>query len=254
MRFCSEDIKMLEEKRFVREVCNCPLLLIGVFVALFSVFLSSCAFYKTASKPDTVTSISVSEKLLMDECVDLSSVLIETNSELWQVKEFQGEQVIQIVNNTDQDGIRGKAALIGGVRRNYSMEAELKFLGHHFKFEEAGWFGLVIRAQDTENYELVWFMPNSKSETAAYLAVAHGVVPWWTEAYETQKKVRPYIPDDTWFRVRVDVIDDEMTLYVEDKPVFTKKLTFYLSKGRPGLYVGTATDAVFRRIVISDLP
>ena len=81
----------------------------------------------------------------------------------------------------------------------------------------------------------------------------HGVVPWWTEAYAIQKEVSPHIPHNTWFGVRVDLVNDEMTLYVEDEIILTKKLTYYLSEGRPGLYVGTATDAAFRRIVIKDL-
>ena len=98
-------------------------------------------------------------------------------------------------------------------------------------------------------------MPNAESgKTAAYLAVAHGVVPWWTEAYATQQKGGSRIPPNTWFRAHVDVVHDEFTLYVEDQIVFTKKLTYYLSEGRPGFYIGTATDAAFRRVMIKDLP
>jgi len=135
------------------------------------------------------------------------------------------------------------------------MRAEMRFLGHHLPQERGGWFGFVMRAQDTQNYELVWFMPTAESaKTAAYLAVAHGVVPWWTEAYATQEKGGPCIPPNTWFGARVDVVGDEFTLQVEGQIVFAKKLTYYLSEGRPGLYVGTTTDAAFRRVVIEDLP
>lgn len=103
--------------------------------------------------------------------------------------------------------------MIGDIRRNYSMQAELKFLGHHLPQKRAGWFGLVMLARDLENYELVWHMPNAESgKMAAYLSVAHGVVPWWIETYATQEKGNPHIPNNTWFRVRVDVVNDEMTL------------------------------------------
>lgn len=191
----------------------------------------------------------------MDKSVDLSKVSVETNSPLWQIKRLGHEQIIQVTGNREEDHIHGKVALIGDVRENYSMQAELKFLGHHLPQQRAGWFGLAVRARDLENYELVWFMPNTESErTVAYLVVAHGVVPWWAEAYATQEKVSPNIPRDIWFGVRIDVANDEVTLYVEDEFVFTKKLTYYLSGGRPGLYVGTATDAAFRRIAITDLP
>jgi hypothetical protein len=48
-------------------------------------------------------------------------------------------------------------------------------------------------------------------------------------------------------------VGDEFTVYVEGQPVFTKKITYYFKDGRPGFFVGTATDAAFRRIVIEDL-
>ena len=185
--------------------------------------------------------------------IDLSTVVIETNSPLWQVIVSQDEHIIQVTGNTEEDHRGGKVALIGDTRKNYSMQVDLKFLGHYLP-ERAGWFGIVMRAHDVKNYELVWFMPEAENKkTAAYISVAHGIVPWWTEAYATQEKGCPHIPRNTWFTVRVDVVDDEMTLYIEDKIVFTKKLTYYLSEGRPGLYVGTATDAAFRRIVLTTM-
>jgi hypothetical protein len=134
------------------------------------------------------------------------------------------------------------------------MNAEMRFLGHHLREGDGGWFGFVIRAQDISNYELVWFMPKAGArQTSAYLSVAHGIVPWWTEAYTSQQKGTLQIPYDKWFAARVDVIGDEFSLYANDSHVFTKKMTYYLSEGRPGFYVGTATDAAFRRVVIKDL-
>ncbi len=191
----------------------------------------------------------------MNEFLDLSSVDLETNSPLWQVAESEGELILQVVDNKLEDHIGGKVALLGDAKHNYTMQAEMRFLGHHLPEERGGWFGFVMRAQDTQNYELVWFMPTAESgKTAAYLAVAHGVVPWWTEAYATQQKGGPYIPPDTWFQARVDVVGDEFTLQVEGQTVFAKKLTYYLSEGRPGFYVGTATDAAFRRVAVEGLP
>ncbi|MFQ5980663.1 MAG: hypothetical protein ACE5OZ_21205 [Candidatus Heimdallarchaeota archaeon] len=159
-----------------------------------------------------------------------------------------------LVINVEVDHVSGKVALIGTNKRNYSMQVELRFLGHHLSQEHAGWFGVVMRAQDLENYELVWFMPNAESgKTVAYVPVAHGVVPWWTEAYATQEKGTIPIPANNWFQVRIEVTDDNMSLFVEDNLIFSKKLTYYLSDGRPGLYVGTATDAAFKRILIEEL-
>ena len=76
----------------------------------------------------------------------------------------------------------------------------------------------------------------------------------YRQNYANQKKGNPHIPTDSWFRARVDVSGDEFTVYVNDQFVFTKKITYYLTKGHAGFFVGTATDAAFRRIVIEDLP
>lgn len=190
----------------------------------------------------------------MNECVDLTKIALETNSPLWQTCGSDSETVLCVTGNEKVDHIGGTVALIGNTRRNYTMRVEMRLLGHHLPQENGGWLGFVMRARDTRNYELAWFMPNAEGgETAAYLAVAHGVVPWWTEAYVSQKKGRVSIPCDTWFEARVDVVGNEFTLYADSHEVFRKKLSYYLSEGRPGLYVGTATDAAFRRVVLEDL-
>jgi hypothetical protein len=174
--------------------------------------------------------------------------------------------VLQVADNvatTDRAGTAayldeehlGKDALIGEVRHNYGMQAEMRFLGYHHPMPNAGCFGFAMRAQGFLNYEIVWFMPNAEAKsTAPYAPVAHGIVPSWTEAYATQKKGNPRIPADAWLQARVDVVGDEFTVYAEDKLVFTKKITYYFSKGRPGFFFGTATDAAFRRSIIEGPP
>ena len=190
----------------------------------------------------------------MSSVIALSQSKLQTNSDLWEIVKAEDEMVLQVVGNRAIDHVGGKVALIGEPRSNYTMSADMRFLGHHLIDGNGGWFGFVIRARDESNYELVWFMPLAeKGGSVAYLSVAHGIVPWWTEAYSTQQKGTPRIPSDDWFRARVEVFGDEFSLYVENELVFTKKLTYYLSEGYPGLYVGTATDAMFRRIEIDDL-
>ncbi len=190
----------------------------------------------------------------MANLINLAAANLETNSPLWHIAELEGELVLQVLNNRHEDHIGGRVALVGGPRHNYTMQAEMRFWRHHLPQDRAGWFGFVLRAQDTDNYELVWFMPGAAyGKTAAYLAVAHGVVPWWTEAYASQEKAGPAIPLDRWFQASIDVQEDEFTLYVEGQTVFRKKLTYYRTVGRPGFYVGTCTDAAFRRVAIDDL-
>jgi len=183
---------------------------------------------------------------------------LETNSHLFQVLESEGDTSLVLRNNLynpPQDDRIGKVALLGKPLKNYRMSAEMKFLGHHLEMSGAGWFGFVIRAKDLDNYELVWFMPAAEeSSTVAYVPVAHGLVPWWTEAYATQQKGGPCLPQKGWFEARVDVVEDEVTVFVNDSFVFTKKLTYHLQEGYPGFFVGTATDVAFRGLKIEDLP
>ncbi len=202
----------------------------------------------------------------LKKALDLHKVSIQMNSSLWSLTDSDGEAVLQVTNNlstTDRIGAEaylteehlGKVALIGEPRYNYRMQAEMRFLGHHHRLAGAGWFGFAIRAQDFLNYEVVWFMPNAEpGSTAAYVPAAHGIVPWWTEAHATQKKGSVPIPADKWFTASVEVVGDEFTVRACEQTVFTKKVTYYLKEGRPGFFVGTATDAAFRRVVIEDLP
>ena len=189
----------------------------------------------------------------MAEFIDLTQIELETNSPLWQIIRLDHELTIQITNNTDEDELHGKVALLPEIRRNYRMLAELKFLGHYLKDPNAGWFGLVMRAQDVDNFELVWFMPNIKhTENVAYIPVAHGIVPWWTEAYATQYKGQVELPEKDWFLVQLDVIGDEFTLYIDNEKIMQKRFTYYLKNGRPGFYIGTATNAAFRLVKLEE--
>jgi hypothetical protein len=182
----------------------------------------------------------------------------QTNSPLFQVLQDDGDTSLVLrdnLYNPPQDDLTGKVALLGESLRDYRMSAQMKFLGHHLEMPRAGWFGFVIRAKDTDNYELIWFMPEAEeSSTVAYVPVAHGLVPWWTEAYATQQKGGPPLPRQDWFEARVEVVKDEVTVFVNGGCVFTKKLTYYLREGRPGFYVGTGTDAAFKDLSIEALP
>ena len=206
------------------------------------------------------------ESINIDQYIDLNKVHIEKNSNLFQIDTLDNEQILTLKNNIYNqeidsfagrvvDDVRGKVILLGEVKRDYTMTVDMKFLGTHIDLQGAGWFGFALRAQDCDNYEVVWFMPGGAGErnTVAYVPVAHGVVPWWTEAYSKQEKGNISIPKNEWFTTRVDVIGDTFSIFVDDQFVFEKKLAYYLTSGRPGFFVGTATDAAFRRIKIEDV-
>ena len=204
--------------------------------------------------------------MTMSQNIDLKKIKIEKNCDVFKIDTLDNEQILILKDNKHNqevdsftgkiiDDVRGKLILLGQEKRDYMMTVDMKFLGAHIDLKGAGWFGVVLRAQDCNNYEVVWFMPAGpeRSNTVAYVPVAHGIVPWWTEAYAHQEKGDVLIPRDDWFTVRVDVVGDAFSVYVNDRFVFKKKLTYYLKSGRPGLYVGTATDAAFRRIRIEDI-
>ena len=202
------------------------------------------------------------------ENIDLMKVHIEKNSDLFKIEEISNEQTLTMKNNyyneeiddftgkKKDDARGGKVILFGEKVDNYSMSVDMKFTGFHIdNFPSGGWFGFAIRAQDCDNYEIVWFMPGGGGETktVAYVPVAHGVCPWWTEAYANQEKGKVAIPTNEWFTAKIDVVGDEFSVFLNDNFVFKKKLSYYLTSGKAGLFIGTATDAEFRRIKIQKL-
>ena len=204
--------------------------------------------------------------MMMDQYIDLNKIQMEKNSDLFKIDTLGNEQVLILENNMYNqeidsftgraiDDVRGKVILLGEVKQDCMMTVDMKFLGTHIDLQGAGWFGFAIRAQDCDNYEVIWFMPGGAEEanTVAHVTVAHGVVPWWTEAYAKQEKGNVFIPQNDWFTARVEVIGDEFSIFVNNQFVFKKKLAYYLKSGYPGLFVGTATDVVFRRIHIEDI-
>ncbi len=199
--------------------------------------------------------------------IDLTKVKTQQNTDLFSIENIDNEQTLILQGNryNDEidgftgkrtDDVHGKVILFGEPIRDYSMTVDMKFIGFNLDNPPGGgWFGFAMRAQDLENYEIIWFMPGGaeSKNTIAYVPVAHNVVPWWTEAYEKQEKGNYELPRNDWFTARVDVIGDECSLFVNDRFIFKKKLTYYLTSGTPGLYVGTATDVAFRRIKIEEI-
>lgn len=185
----------------------------------------------------------------------LGELSLEANSQLWSVDERGEEPVLQLTGHTHVEHIRdSQVALIEYAGTDYSVEAEMRFLANYLPDPSAGWFGFALRAQDFMNYEVVWFIPGARRGfTVAYVPVAHGIVPWWTEAYETQEKGTIPLPKDDWFNARADVKGNTFSIFVNGQFVLEKKLTYFIESGRPGFFVGTATDAAFRRVRVQAL-
>lgn len=99
------------------------------------------------------------------------------NSPLWRLTDLEGP-CLALLNNTVIDEEGGKVALFGEAGwTDISVEVEVRFLkGRMPDNPLRGWFGLALRAQDINNYELFWLMPQHSGEigAVAYVPVAMG--------------------------------------------------------------------------------
>lgn len=176
------------------------------------------------------------------------------NSPLWRLADLDGP-CLAVLDNTILDHEGGKVILFGDARwTDLVVEAEMRCLkGRMPENPLRAWFGFALRAQDVYNYELFWLMPqhSGKVGAVAYVPVAHGVVPWWTEAYTAQAHGKADVPMDRWVQVRAEVRGRTARLFVAGELALEKTLTYYLDRGRVGLYVGTCTDAAFRNIRVT---
>ncbi len=177
----------------------------------------------------------------------------ETNRGDWQAEEEGGEAVLALPDNRSADWRGGAVAISGDPSwRDYEYSLEMSLLPPRGEPPMA-WPGVIVRAQDTDNYELFWFMPDGEDEApgnVAYLSVAHNTVPWWTDGYVSIPRGRaPYRPGE-WLPISVRVQGLQASVRVRDQPepVLTVRLTYYLDGGRIGVYCGTGTSARFRRM------
>ncbi|MBI2887898.1 MAG: hypothetical protein HYY02_11900 [Chloroflexi bacterium] len=172
----------------------------------------------------------------------------------WQMQREAGEPVLALPHNTFDDDRYGVAAIAGDTQwRDYLYSLELTFTGNTgLEAADRGWLGIILRAQDTENYELFWFMPHAPGGqgSLAYLAVAHGVVPWWTHAYEQGPRGSVVFEPGRWLPVQCQVLGDTATLAAGSPPqtLLSVKLTYYLEAGCVGVYCGTRTNGSFRKM------
>jgi hypothetical protein len=177
----------------------------------------------------------------------------EANRGDWQAQEESGEAVLALPNNQTLDWRGGTVAVAGDPAwRDYEYGLELCLLPGA---DEPGmaWPGVVVRAQDTANYELFWFMPSLEDDASgkvAYLSVAHNVVPWWSNAYVSIPRGRARYSPGEWLpvSVRVEGLQASVRVGNQPDPILSVRLTYYLDGGRVGVYCGSQTSAKFRRM------
>ena len=200
----------------------------------------------------------MSEVMLKGSLADESLRRWRANRGDWHALVEDGEPVLVLPDNRTGDWRRGTVAIAGDPTwQDYEFSCELFVLSPPEGEADGAWPGIVFRAQDTENYELVWLMPRGAEATdnVVGLSVAHGLVPWWTDAYVNNPRGSAPYGRGEWLPVNVRVQGLEASVRVRDTsdPVLTIRLTYYLDGGCIGVYCGTQTSAKFRRFRIQHL-
>lgn len=161
--------------------------------------------------------------------------------------------MLALPDNDTLDWRGGTVAIAGDPSwRDYEYSLDLCLLSNTGRPSMA-WPGVVVRAQDTENYELFWFMPHVEdgaSGNVAYLSVAHNTVPWWADSYANIARGQAPYSRGEWLpiSIRVQGLDASVQVRNQPEPILTVRLTYYLDGGRVGVYCGTQTSARFRRM------
>ncbi len=178
----------------------------------------------------------------------------ECNSPLWRLVDREGP-CLALLGNTVEDHEHGKVLLFGDADwTDYAIEAEMRVTKGRMPNPLTTWFGYALRAQDPYNYECFFLKPHTSGPAGvAYVAVAHGLQPVWTEGYARQQFGVATVPFDVWTHVRAEVQGRQARIFVEGKEAMQKTLTYYLQRGRPGLYVGTLTDVLFRNVNVDTI-
>jgi hypothetical protein len=167
--------------------------------------------------------------------------------------------VLALPNNETLDWRGGTVAIAGDPTwRDYEYSLELCLLAGAEEPAMA-WPGVVVRAQDTDNYELFWFMSHLEdgaSGNVAYLSVAHNMVPWWSNGYVSIPKGRARYSTGEWLpiSVRVEGLQASVRVRNHPEPILSVRLTYYLDGGRVGVYCGSQTSAKFRGMGVDLLP
>jgi hypothetical protein len=179
----------------------------------------------------------------------------------WTALEESGEALLALLDNRTTDWRHGTVAIAGNPAwRDYEYSLEFCLLAPPEGGTPMAWPGAVFRAQDTENYELLWFMPvTARAESGGnvvYLSVAHGLVPWWTDAYVAIPRGNAPYTYGEWLPISIRIRGLEASVHVRGQPdpILTVRLTYYINGGCVGVYCGTQTSAKFRRMKVEPLP
>ncbi len=188
--------------------------------------------------------------------INLDEISILTNTDLFQKANLFGENILMVENNTYNaevdpilgiplDDVKGKVYMFDTLIKTGSFSCEMQFLQKNIPDKEA-WMGVVFRAQDMDNFEMVWIMPLASAENVAHISVSHGIVPFWSDAYEQSKKATIAINEKDWNMITIQMEEEIFTVTVNQKEAFTKRYAYYLKEGKVGIFLGTGTDATFK--------
>lgn len=188
--------------------------------------------------------------------VNLEEVSILKNSDMFEKVNLFGESMVMLENNTynhevdsligkPKDDFQGKVYIFDSNVKKGIFSCEIQCMQTHHPQKKA-WTGLVFRAEDVENFELVSLMPFASKDTVAYISVAYGIIPWWTTAYQADPKASIELKEKEWIKMEISMEEFDFTVSINGEKMFTKKYSYFLKPGKCGFFVGSGTDATFR--------
>jgi hypothetical protein len=143
----------------------------------------------------------------------------ETVNGTWKV---ENERLVQTSNYYKRGDLKGGAYAITGSPnwRDYSVSARIMS-------EDDDRIGLVFRYIDPDNFYILSWGKKSKRDLL-FTKVVNG------KTTELVRKELGY-EEEQWYQLKVDVVGNEMSAYIEDKKVFSIT-DDDLSRGMAGLY------------------
>ncbi len=120
--------------------------------------------------------------------------------------------------------------------------------------------GIAFHGADNETYEAVYFRPfnfrNPERSGNSVQYIAHPEYPWQKLRTENpgqyESKLNQDLDPDEWFHVRLQILDSEVKVFVNDyeQPTLTVQRLNNNSGGWIGFWVGNSSDGWFKNLKI----
>lgn len=123
-----------------------------------------------------------------------------------------------------------------------------------------GWYsfiGLLFRAVDERQYECIYFRPFISDQIGAiqYMPVFNSSIINWQDYTNDAYKAKAIIPEQEWFKVKIEFKGAELKVYINDT-IGTPKMTISTlglgdRSGKIGLWLGNSEKLLVKNLKIT---